>query len=294
MRQHESDQIPMGLGRPDYDIYHFRTMYQPVELHFHDFYEIYVLLSGTVTYLIDGYQYNVRPGDILLIGPKEMHRPISIENPQQPYERIDIYVRPEYIVSHSMPGANLMSCFEQRSNLLRTRGDMHAQIFNVIERLEKHKAEGGYGSMLLDALLPTELLVYLNRASQKTTERIGEDMFSNKYVERVIHYINGHLNEDLSLDVLAEHLFISKYHLSREFKRNTGLTLHRFVRYKRLLTARAMLRTGASVTDVCYACGFEDYSNFIRVFRTEFGMSPHKYAISEINFPPDARYNLQD
>ena len=65
MRQHESDQIPMGMGQPDYDIYHFRTMYQPVELHFHDFYEIYMLISGTVLYQINGVQYNVRPGDIL-------------------------------------------------------------------------------------------------------------------------------------------------------------------------------------------------------------------------------------
>ncbi len=106
-----------------------------------------------------------------------------------------------------------------------------------------------------------------------------EDVSYNPAIENLIYYINTHLKSDLSLDTLADHVYLSKYHLAREFKKSTSFALHQFIHYKRMLTAKQMLRDGVSVTNVCYECGFTDYSNFIRAFKGEFGITPKKYAI---------------
>ena len=60
--------------RPDFEIFHSRdTTLEAVDLHHHDFYEIYLFLSGQVEYRVEGSVYQLNPGDLLLISPLELH-----------------------------------------------------------------------------------------------------------------------------------------------------------------------------------------------------------------------------
>ena len=122
-----------------------------------------------------------------------------------------------------------------------------------------------------------EFLVYLNRAYFSLPDSIWQDVSENENVNQVIAYINDHLSEDLSLDRLANHFYVSKYYLSHRFKEYTGLTLYQFIIKKRLVVARNMLREGTPVTTVCLQCGFNDYSNFLKQFKREFGRSPKEF-----------------
>ena len=72
-------------------------------------------------------------------------------------------------------------------------------------------------------------------------------------------------------------LYVSKSHLSHRFKEFTGLTLYQYIIKKRLVVARNMLREGAQVMDACLQCGFNDYSNFLKAFKREFGKSPKEF-----------------
>ncbi len=161
---------------------------------------------------------------------------------------------------------------------------MFELIRSTIVRIKNLSSAETYGKELLKEAYLTEFLVYLNRCySEIENEQFGKDVVYNKIIDKLIRHINENLSEDLSLETLSEKLFLSKYHLSREFKRITGFTLHRFILYKRLLTAKTLLREGKSVTHVCSECGFSDYSNFIRCFHKEFGVSPKRYATLEIS-----------
>ena len=101
----------------------------------------------------------------------------------------------------------------------------------------------------------------------------------------MIGYINENLADSLSLDNLAGRFYISKFYLSRRFKQFTGLTIYQYIMKKRLITARNMLRAGTPVTVSCLQCGFNDYSNFLKAFKREFGENPSFYSKNADNIP---------
>ena len=92
----------------------------------------------------------------------------------------------------------------------------------------------------------------------------------------MLEVIAGELTEELSAEALAERFYMSKYHLMRRFREETGYPLHRYITGKRLLLARDMLARGVSPTEACFGCGYRDYSAFARAFRKQFGVSPRK------------------
>ncbi len=266
---------------PDFEYFHYRdrsTM--EVDFHNHEFFEIYVLLSGKVTYMIEGRSYKLRPWDIILVNNRELHRPVIEAG--ETYERIVIWVNPQFVSAHSLEGSNLSMCFEatshSRTRLLRPARDLLAEMKGTFSRFEKACTGTGYGSNVLKITCLTELLVYLNTAF---LESVGTDFeadieFDEK-ISSIIQYINGNITRDLSLDSLSEEFFTSKYHLLREFKKHSGYTLHKYILQKRLLLARSLLRDGASTAEAYAKSGFSDYSNFIRSFKQAFGVPPGKY-----------------
>ena len=96
----------------------------------------------------------------------------------------------------------------------------------------------------------------------------------------MLRYINENFNNEISLDSLSEHFFVSKYHLSREFKRLVGTSVYRYIIQKRLIMAKQKMIAGLSPTDVYCNCGFGDYANFYRAFRAEYGTTPRQYVQS--------------
>ena len=104
------------------------------------------------------------------------------------------------------------------------------------------------------------------------------DMENKKIVE-IIRYINDHLTEEVSIDMLAEKFYISKYHMMRQFKEETGYTIGNYINQKRLLMAREWLKRGESVTKVYLDCGFKDYSTFVRAYKKLFDEVPSKRGI---------------
>ena len=102
----------------------------------------------------------------------------------------------------------------------------------------------------------------------------------NTAVSKVIDYVNLHYGEQLSLDMLAERFFVSKYHLSHEFNRQVGTSIYRYIQKKRLLIARQLMAQGKRPNEVYSACGFGDYAGFYRAFKAEYGTGPREYALS--------------
>ena len=104
---------------------------------------------------------------------------------------------------------------------------------------------------------------------------------SSGLIRKVLAYIEAHGQEPLSLDELAGQFYVSKYYLSHEFSRETGVSVYRYIMMKRLLSAKRLLSEGMPAGEVCYRCGFRDYAGFYRAFKAEYGISPKVFAASE-------------
>ena len=94
--------------------------------------------------------------------------------------------------------------------------------------------------------------------------------------EKMVSYINQHLSDNLSLDVLSERFFLSVSQINRLFKQATGSPVGEYILVKRLMTARSLLHEGHSAMDACQKSGFKDYSAFYRSYCKQFGISPRE------------------
>jgi len=118
---------------------------------------------------------------------------------------------------------------------------------------------------------------------RETPEAPGTSLFSEHkfawYAERVEHVrerIDRDYAEELTVSDLARSVGMSMFHFSRIFIELIGAPPHRYLLERRLTAARAMLREGRSVTETCYACGFNNLSHFSRSFARRFGDAPSR------------------
>ena len=102
----------------------------------------------------------------------------------------------------------------------------------------------------------------------------------------LVEYIENHLEEELSLERLAEEFYVSKYHIAHVFKDNIGLSIHQYITKKRLLLCEEAIRAKMNITDVYQTYGFGDYSSFYRAFKKEYGISPKEYRDLQVDLKP--------
>lgn len=266
---------------PDFELQYKRdTHLKKVKLHHHDFYELFFLVTGDVTYTIESKLCHVIPGDILMVSPKELHQ-LRIDTKMEEYERYVLWINPRYLRALSTEKTDLLRCLDSSRegyrNRLRMNPEGQNKIYQLIARLYEEMQQDSYGSDILKENLFLQLLIAINRAVAEY-EAHDEDMIrSSQVVSEVVAYISEHYQEPLSLEGLAEQFFVSKYHLSHEFNRLVGTGIHRYIMKKRLLIARQFIAQGHKLKDVWQECGFGDYTVFYRAFKSEYDMSPREY-----------------
>ena len=103
---------------------------------------------------------------------------------------------------------------------------------------------------------------------------------SKKYVvERIVSYFEDHYNEKISLDQIAENMYLSPYYISKIFKSETGDTPINYLISLRMQKARELLDENPeqSIQAVAMAVGYEDAYHFSKLFKKYFGLSPLYY-----------------
>lgn len=97
-------------------------------------------------------------------------------------------------------------------------------------------------------------------------------------VDRILTYINQHIQNPLTIEELSENFYLSPSYLCRIFKSATGTTINKYITTKRITIAKSLLAEGKSVNEACEECRFNDYSNFLKTFTKAVGISPKKYS----------------
>lgn len=100
----------------------------------------------------------------------------------------------------------------------------------------------------------------------------------SRRILKVKEYINGHYTEQITLDMLSDMVGMSPSSFSRFFKQHTNRTLSSYLIDIRLgQAARDLADTSQNISEICYACGFNNLSNFNRIFKSKRGMSPREF-----------------
>ena len=246
--------------------------HQEIAYHYHTFHKIIILLAGRAGYAIEGEGYALQPGDYVLVGRGSIHRPIVEQGDF--YERAILYISPEFLQEQSRGGDDLETCFRQAQRDFRYvyhsgGGDRVRELFGLLEQSQQ---EAGFGAALLQRALFTQLMVEVNRISL-AGDTVSAAAGDSKVVA-LLQYLNAHLTEGLTIDELAARFYISKYHMMRRFRDETGYTIHGYVTEKRLLLAQQLLEQGIPSGEAALRCGYQEYSTFSRAYKKQFDRSP--------------------
>ena len=243
-----------------------------VDLHHHDFYEIYYFISGNVEYRVEGKTYVLQKGDLLLISPGVFHQPVV--RPGVPYERIVLWINRSYLSRLAGLDADLSACFDPGGAvLLQPTPYQRSTLAMQMEELCTELRSDKYGKELYCHALFIQILTQINRLTAATAPEKPAQQ-EPELVGQVLAYIAAHYQEKLTLQQLADHFYVSKYHLSHTFSSQVGTSIYRYILLKRLLAAREQITSGLFPSEASQNCGFPDYANFYRAFRAEYGVSP--------------------
>lgn len=247
--------------------------------HAHRSCELFYFISGNGFYTVEGTDYPLTPGCVLIMRYGEVHK-LHI-SPDTAYERITFHF-PLSIIEKTPWCAHLAKLYTDRSigkgNLFCGNADSVAFIDTCMRRMCRENVANEEERLALmfsnlTAVL-SELLNIENGNAKELNINISVEDATNEIVGSVITYINSHLTEDWTLDTLEQEFFFSKSYINRAFKQSTGSSVWDYVVLKRLLVARNLLREGKNATVAAAECGFRDYSSFYRQYKRRFGISP--------------------
>ncbi len=264
----------------DFEIFYYEDkVLAPVSMHQHDFYEVYFFLSGHADIHLGGTEYPLSHGNICLIPPALSHKPVFKDN-GLPYRRIVLWISPLYLEKLNRHYPGILYAFEEsrRHHCYHYSPDFGSSqlLFGkLIAILEESASSGAFHDSITECCI-SAFLLQLNRT---VYHRFHTPAYDDKTTlfSGICDHINAHLEEDLTLDGLAAHFHVSKYHLAHLFKQSMGISTHQYIVRKRLYAGRAGLLSGMLPQEACRNCGFKDYTSFFRAFKKEFGISPKEF-----------------
>lgn len=244
------------------------------QMHSHTWYEIFCFLAGDAYFMVEGTRYELRPGDVFLMRPGEAHH--IVFRSSAPYYRIII----TFETPSDIPGHLQRRLLEPFCN--RTVGQYNRYAFSqfsgtdlrfLIDKVTNAKNEEQRFCFLLSLL--SEIGAAFDKL-QKTP-----DAETRHPVSDILDHINRHLADPLTVEGLCKRFYISKTHINRQFKKNTGATVWEYITVKRLFLSRELLSAGEAPKEVYLKCGYKDYTTFFRAYKKHFGVSPNKYRKSD-------------
>ena len=243
----------------DYFIQTTTWSHQMPSMHYHSSYELYYLEAGSREYFVGDKFFSVSAGSFVLIPPSKFHRTGG-----QYALRTLVGFTHEFLSRTFSQEAiqHLLKCFD---NILITPPDnKQKECKTLLKALSKCKSE-------------TEFAIYLGVLLSELSKCTPENSY-NKQMSDLIKYINKHFAEIESIEQIAQHFFISKYHLCRIFKNSLNITVIDYLNNVKIKNACKYLEsTDKSIMEISQLCGFNSSTYFHNVFKKLPSLSPSEY-----------------
>lgn len=235
-----------------------------INIHYHNSYEIYYLLKGTCWYFIDKKSYKLTSGDIALI-PKGVIHKTSYETKN--YSRYLINCSKNYIPESVRELIPKLSCF---SGSEHTKG----LINRIFETIKKEYLSPDEFSQDIIKNSVSQLLLLIARENAAHEQEKNE----SPIVEKAVKYIRSHYTSDVTLNDAAKYCFVSREHLSRTFKKETGFGFNEYLNVYRLKKADSLLKNNSKskISEIALSCGFNDSNYFSKLYKKMYNIAPTK------------------
>lgn len=220
--------------------------------------------------MVEGKNYSLETGDIIVIRRHEMHR-IFHHSTDVLYSRCVLMVSPEFFRTHNclQYERQFKEINDGVGNKINAKVVRSSGLYDAFLRAKKYSDSFNVkDSPVLQAIV-IEILHLINEVTL-----FAHDDIPNNQIKEIMTFINNKYIENISLEEIADKFFISKYHLCHIFKKATGLSVHRYITQKRINKTRELVADGENITSAVLNSGFNNYSTFYRAYMREYGKPP--------------------
>ena len=244
----------------------------------HDGAEIYEFIKGELYFAADGERIDIADGDIVIITDGVLHRPIIKK--ESPYHRRRIPVKNSFFIRAAREAAALKQRLDDKRVIkLDKSSAAHTECAALILRIKRLLSVGDDYSVFCAETALTSL--FIRALEECGTAPTIACRAVNADVKSIVSYIDDNIASRLDYKTLASLVHLSEKNLYKLFKKETGFTLSKYVRERRIIIAKSHLNSGASPKHAAEAAGFSDYSTFYRAFTSSVGMTPTEYAAAD-------------
>lgn len=236
-------------------------------MHTHDTHEIFCFLGGEAKYCVEGTIYAMSPGDIFLMKKGEAHSLLLTSS--RPYDRLYVNFNEDAILKRysskitEFIDKKPLGNYNRYPSLVFKNNNCIFYLNQILKNKDIDEQR-----LYLTVLLVELMNCPRNYIKVESTVEI---------IRSITEFINLHLKDDITIDMLCKKFHISKTHLSRKFKSTTGSTISKYILKKRLILANELMAKGISPTNIYTECGFRDYTTFYRAYKEIYNCSPKHY-----------------
>ncbi|ETT61993.1 MULTISPECIES: helix-turn-helix domain-containing protein [Paenibacillus] len=250
-----------------------------MNFHSHAGFEIYMFHEGSGYFLIEENIYPLEGNDLILISSLESHK--SSPKLQVPSTRTAIHFLPELLDSEIQQRFLRMFDRSNQHRHIRMSGERLRHFEYLLDRLQEEYVKLNTGDFLAMRIYLNEMLLEIHRlvfnGEEHGLEPIERNTINVK-IEEAVKYLSKNFTTDISLEKLAQDLYINPYYLCHLFKKTIGLTITDFLIQTRIHHAKRLLtNTSMPITEISEAVGFNSFSYFGRAFKKIVGTTPRTY-----------------
>lgn len=252
--------------------------------HWHDFYELELILEGTGSMNINGREFPLAPNTLYLLTPTDFHS-YHVE-PEQSLTLINVTFSPDCIEDLTITEMITLTHYI----FTELDADTAARLIFLMRQMKEECTGEKFLNKKYSMGLMSCVLVELLRCYKmsQVEDHLGAGLSNSKKhpaphalplpVQNALYFIRLHFRENITLKDVAQLSGFSEHYMSKLFHRNFGMGFKEYLTSLRLDHARQLLQySDESITDVAYFCGFNSSSHFLHVFKDKYGTSPLQY-----------------
>lgn len=232
--------------------------------HWHDYYELEILLEGTATHSFGDKVCNLSKGDSYLITPIESHG-IEFTSPAKMLNfRFNVDFLPEKLSDFMSSLNNATVNFDE------------PEIDYILTRLDKifeDKFVSSFHHELIQSIISEIIIMFIRKLDKKKSSTIKIPL-----VQQAIKIINKNFRNDLSLKEVADELSVTPKYLGSIFMKNLNINFNDYLNNLRLKYAcNLLLSTDCSIKEIAYNSGYNSEQYFLYMFKKQIHLTPSEY-----------------
>lgn len=250
--------------------------------HFHNEYEIFYILEGERLFFFQNRNFIAKKGDLILVDSNLIHMTKSVSDDDTGHNRIILYVSSDKMkeIDKKNPPLKLVPFFHQHYGVYHLTPKQQEEFMDLYYFFkQEHKDKKRYFKQAIELAVISYFIKLTRELDDSSPERpLHQNEGKYKNVYAIADYLSENYTQNISLEDLAEHFFLSKYYICRVFKEVTGYNVNEYIHINRIQYAKQLLEeTDRSIADISEIVGYGSVTHFEKMFKTYMTISPLKY-----------------